>query len=312
MFRHLNRWLYAVDADPSGVGGGAAAPGAEAQPVVPGQGPEAPGDDQFWGMFPDVPIEHRELLRPHISVMQGHVTKLEQQLAPFKPFLDAGLEPKAAAGLLNFSQQFDQDPLGSWMNIAKMLQDEGKLDPEVDLEYLDVIARGGNPDEGQPAATTPPVDGVAPETGAMDPQVMQTIAQLQNEVKELRGYNQTQEQKRQEAIQDQLLTQRLGQMRTELTNAGWPEDALSDERLNAEILVHRGNIQAATKAMVDQRSALLKGFVKTNTREVDELDLPNGAPPAPRQKPGQDAWGKARGSAEQRLRMENRAAARQQ
>src|SRR5438445_10841560 len=76
---------------------GTAATGAPAggQGQVQGQ-PTADGFN--WGLFPDVPETQRELLEPHLKNIQGHVTRMEQQYAPYKGLMDA--VPGAQAGAL--------------------------------------------------------------------------------------------------------------------------------------------------------------------------------------------------------------------
>src|SRR4051812_19095369 len=96
---------------------------APAQPPV-GQGaaPEQAKPDGIRGMFPNVPDEQWPLFEPHIKDVQGHITKLEQAHAPFKPFVDAGVTPEAATALIQLSRDFDQNPIGVWMTLGQRLQ----------------------------------------------------------------------------------------------------------------------------------------------------------------------------------------------
>jgi hypothetical protein len=287
--------------DVTSAGGVAQQPIVGTDPVVnspiQGQGQEPPATGDFWQFFPNVPLEHRPLLEPHIREMQGHVTRLEQQLAPFKPFVEAGLQAQDAAGLVKFSQDFDAQPIDMWLRMGNMLQTQNILDPEIDLEYLAALANGEDPEEGLQEPQL---------TGNETPD---EIAQLRAQFEELKQEREQEKRTRQEQIQDQLLDRRMTNMKEELKKAGYPEEALSDEALTAQILVHRGNIEAATKSLVDQRAAILKGFTKGTD---EDLDLPNGLPesnlvPEPQERDG--SWGVARNKAHARLRRENASAA---
>lgn len=281
-------------------GGSAASPAAFQQPTA--QAPSAQGDGQegsgnFWQFFPNVPEEHRPLIEPHIREMQGHVTKLEQQLAPFKPFVDAGLQAQDAAGLVKFSQDFDAAPVDMWLRMGTMLQDQQVLDPEIDLEYLAALARGEDPDA---------LGGVE-ENGA--PQTPSELEELRQQLQALQDEREQEKVSRQEQIQNQFFDRQLGKMREELVKAGIPEDILTEEALTARVIVHKGNVASATKSFVDERAAILKGFTKN--KEPDDLELPNGVPDHEREEPRErdGSWGVARNKASARLRRENRAAA---
>src|SRR4051794_27036558 len=106
--------------EPAG-GGGASAGQGTPQPIVQptgqGAGEQESTADSLWGFFPDVPVEQREVLAPHLKNIQGHVTRLEQQLAPYKPFVNAGYTPEMVNGLASFATSFDRDPLQAWIEL---------------------------------------------------------------------------------------------------------------------------------------------------------------------------------------------------
>lgn len=300
--------FYFNTPEPGGAGGaGIAADGA--QPVE-GQG--APAADGFWGNFPDVPNEHRALLEPHLKGVQGHVTKLEQQFAPFKSFSEAGMTPESAQGLIQFSRDFDQDPLGMWFRIANMLQqpnDQGMsvLDPDIDLEHLAALARGEDPDAGAQQQQPP----VGQELEGADPRD-ETIARLEARLDQFEQTNQQKELQSQQSREDQLLDRQMTGMRTALKEAGYDEELLTNEQLVSSIIAHKGNIEAATKGLLDLRGGILKGFTEAR-QGPGELETPDGLPSTPKNELGprdrNDPWKKARVGAQATLRRENAAAA---
>lgn len=311
IIRNLIPGFYFEYADPAGSGGAATGQGVSdptgAQPSGQGTGqPTEPTADQFWGLFPTVPEEQRSLLEPHLKNVQGHVTKLEQQYAPFKPFLEAGYTPDQVGGLMNFARSFDADPLQAWMELGQMLQggDQPLISQDLDFEILAKIARGEELEEdpGQPQM-------MPEQNGALPPELVQYIQGLEAKVNQLeQGFTQQQNQAR-EAAQNRLLQQQFGTMRETLKNGGFPDDALTDEALRSALITANGNVQAAIKFLTDQRSAILKSF--TNSSGPEDLDLPNGAPPTPPKptREPRDGFEAARAGATNYLKRQNRAAA---
>lgn len=308
--------------DPGGSAGGAGNPAAGT--ALPGQGQPQGGADPtnqgFWAMFPDVPEEQRPLLEPHIRSAVGRVTQLEQQLAPFKPFLDAGYSPQAAEGLIRFSADFERNPADMWLRMGAMLQQRpgpnGRpvVDPELDLDHLAALVRGEDPDAQQQGQV--PGQQQGPADGQLPPEVLQYIQGLQQEVQELKqGVTQDRVQ-RQELIQDRLLDQQLNQMKSSLKEAGWPEDLLTDEELYARLITAGGDVNHALSGMVNVRTGLLRGYTEQNQNgRPGALNMPDGAPPTPPTNTpsgrGNDSWGKARVAATQRLARANQADAQQ-
>lgn len=325
LFRNLFT-LYFDGPDPAGGGGAGTQPAPGTPPVgqgppagaapgaVPGTSPQGAGVRQF---FPDVPDEQWAIMEPHVGRFEGTVTQLQQQVAGFKPLIDAGYDPQRLQGLANFETNFANNPLETWIQMGQMLQqgENGQppaVHPDVDLEYLAAIARGEDPDaapgvpQGQPGA--PPGQQPSPELAAAYEQIQtltRTVEQMQQ------GLQQDQVS-RQTAIEDQVLTRRLGQMRETLTKSGWPEDLLTDENLGAQVIMYRGDYAKATKALLDQRAALLKGITdpRLNPNNPNPgTQLPNGAPPSrDRQVPRRDEndpWKKGTRNAEARLSRMN-------
>ena len=288
-------------------GGGAGTSGGTA--VADGQGRSSSGEPAgFRQYFPNVPDEHWALIEPHIGQVESHTTQLQQQLAPFKQLTDAGYTPETLQGLVNFDRQFNDAPLNTWLQLGTNLQQQGLLDKDVDLEYLAAIAQGEDPDAGSAPGMTP-----GAELEGQDPQTQQllgTIQALQDKVNQLESGLQEENRTRQEQIQDRVLEQRMTQMREALTKSGWPEELLSDEMLTGQVITYRGDFQAATKAMIDQRSALLKGFAGQRNVTPPPTELPNGAPPTKSRDEGSyrdrnDPWKGATRTAAARLQRAN-------
>jgi len=296
-----------------GSSGTTAAPGTVQQATDQGQAQQ--GSAGFRQYFPDVPDEHWQLIEPHMGRMQGYVTQLQQQAAPFKQFIDSGYTAEQAANLLQFEQRFGQSPLEVWIELGQLLQQGNNgqppvMDPEVDLEHLAALARGEDPDAAPGAAYGPPgAQQFDPQT--VDPGLMEYVRGLEAKVQELDQGIQQDRTQRQTVVQDRLYDQELSKMRQTLQQAGWPPEMLSDESLGAQVIVHRGNFGQATKALVDQRTGLLKGFTDNRNQEPEPTDLPNGAPPTanrdvkPRDR--NDPWKAATRNAQARLARNNRA-----
>lgn len=297
--------------DPAG-GGGAGAPAV--QPVQ-GQGQGAPqGQAGFRQHFPDVPDEHWALIEPHVGQIEAHTTQLQQQVAPFKALTDAGYDAQTLQGLVQFDQNFRSDPLAVWLKMGEALQQPGQngrsaVHPDVDMEYLAAIARGEDPDAGSVPGIQPGADPQQTPAGAVPPELAQYIQGLEQQIQGLQGELQQDRTDRQTQVQDQLYTRRLDQMRGALKGAGYAENTLDDRSLTAHVIAYNGNFAAATKALIDQRSALLQGFVNNRQQEPEPTELPNGAPPtANRETPARDRkdpFKVARRNAEARMKRAN-------
>lgn len=217
------------------------------------------------------------MLEPHLKQVQGHVTRLEQQLAPFR-----GMTPQTIAGIANFARQFDANPKAMFLAMAADLQRRGVLHESLDLEALQAVVDGVDPDEGVAPAPGGPED---------DP-----WAEAPEWAQQLRQYQQTQEEKeqadaraRQERVEDQMLAKSLATMKAKLKEAGYPDAYLTDARLTAQLLTHGGNAQVAIQDAIDGRNQILGTIVKP---KPDPVDLPNGVPKHQRSKSPSDGLAK--------------------
>lgn len=277
---------------------------------APGQAPAqgATGGDSAkgfnWGLFPNVPETQRPLLEPHLRDVLGHVTKLEQQYAPYKPLIEQGVNPQELEGLQRFAQAYQQNPLGTWLQMAQQLQQQGAIHEFLDLEQVQALAQGQDLDE-EPGMTGDPAE---PGAGTEDPR----IAQLTQQVEQLTQIVQSDMSQRQQRVQDGLLKQSLGQMKSTLKEAGFPEGVLTDEMLTAALITHRGDVTKATESFTQTRDGLLKGHVETATADNNDLDMPKGSPKPPEKgPPPRDAFAATRGPAQQFLESAKQGAAQQ-
>lgn len=279
--RRTDPVIYYAAIDPGGAGGGAA-PGAQPNGApTPTPQPGGQGNGQGGGFreqfFSNVPDEHWALIEPHISGVNQHMTQLQQRYAPFKGYADQDLQ-----GLAQFSDAFNQDPVGQWIRMAQGMQQAGLLDEQLDLEHLRSLVL----DQGLPE---PPNARPQPQNGDMPPwaqQLAQRLDQLEGGVNKFQTDHRTQ-------VEDAVLNRQITHITNELKSAGFPEGAVSKEQILASYIAHRGNAGAAVKSFVDVRNALLKGFTKigepdptptpaSNRGNNNDLDLPIGAP-QPRQ-----------------------------
>jgi hypothetical protein len=260
-------FLYEV---PGGTASGGAPP--VAQPAAPtpqptqGQG-QGQGDGFRSTFFPNVPDEHWQLIEPHIGGVNRHVTQLQQRYAPFNSYT-----PEAVQGLARFAEAFEQNPTAQWIVMARALQQNGQLDPDLDLDHLESLING----QQQAEATSPvgEIEGVPPQIAEMLQQQQQVIQQLQER---LDKGDLTQRQ----SIEDQALKRTMGWMKSQLKKAGVNEELLTDQRLMGMFISHGGNPQAAIQDAIDYRTALLGGVVPDPKQQSQkqELKLDNGVPP---------------------------------
>jgi hypothetical protein len=255
----------------------------------------------FWGRFPTVPEDQRAALEPHLKQVQGYVTRLEQTyVAPFK-----GYTPQQVQGLAQFAKAFDTNPLQTFLGIAAQLQQAGTIHEDLDLEALAAVVQGQDP----PDLDDPniPVDD-----GQGDPWESAPAWAL-----ELRAQQQAQEQQQQqtartqaEARENAVLDHSVKSIRTKLTEAGFPEGAVSDKDIIARFIVHNGKAEAVLNDLSQLRTTLLQGAIPNPPD--DTVDLPHGVPRTGRSslqqraKGSKDPFAKASAAAEQFVATSNR------
>lgn len=284
--------------------GGQGTQPTEAQPPAGGQGgsgevPTAQQGDFNWGLFPDVPEEQRPLLQPHLRNVLGHVTRLETQYAPFKPFIQAGLtRPEEIQGLLGFTQSFDQDPVETWYNLGKSLQEGRVLTGDIDFAEVRNIIDGNIQSDSE--------DGLPEGVDPNEPlgMALARVQELEEKVNKIETVGEQERTQRQQQIEERLLHKAVTDMKAELREAGIPEDRVTDQMLHGLIITHRGDHQAAIGSLLGFRDGSVRATLQNHTTRRAEVNAPRGAPPAPRPNQSRDPWTRARMGAEQFLKQQ--------
>lgn len=247
-------------AAPQGQGGQSQSqPGAtgQGQGGQQGTGGQQQGGD-FWGMFPNVPEAQRELLQPHLTNIQGHVTQLEQRMAPYKGFMDS-VPGDQVQGVQQFLQNWSADPLATWKGMAQSLVENGLIkSPGFSAEALESLINGQNPGFA-------PAQGVA--QAAPGEQIPDWAQQMQTQ---LQTYQQQEQQRQQQAEaqqNEQILNEAHTGMREQLVAAGFsPEivQGFTPQQLSAAIITNNGDVAQAVTSIVGMRDSLVGGFVQQN------------------------------------------------
>lgn len=286
-----------------------------AQPPASGQGAsgqgqptgQASGSGFNWGLFPNVPENQRELLQPHLTNVLGHVTRMEQQYAPYKGLMDA-VTPDQVQGLLTFIDNYNNSPLETWMGLGQSLQQDGTIrNPNFSIEALQALVNAEQANAGAQGQMADMGD-IPPWAQAMQ-QSLQGLTQFMESQQQAQQAQQQAEQARQN---EAMLTEARGQIRAQLTAAGIPDGIISDEDITSALITHQGDMNAVVQRFTSLRDAFTGNFVNTNANGQRPLTI-NGAPPkAPggglRAKQG-DGFRSASKQAEQFLMQANQAAA---
>jgi hypothetical protein len=278
-------------------------PGGQGAPTSSPQ-PGSNGSGQFpWGMFPNVPEEQRPLLEPHLREVQGHVTRLEEQLAG-NPFKD--VDAQELAGIKAFYDRYQANPVETWLQMAATLQQAGVLDDDLDVEYLAQVAMGQAPDVEEPQPGQPG------QSGAEQEEIPQWGQQIISHLRAQAEREQQQQVANQQAAQKQALDTALGQVKAQLEAAKMPVP--TDELLTANIIAHRGNIQEVVSGLTGYRDHIMQGVTQQRQGNQPREAVPkDGTPPTREQRrsstPGRrrDSFDVASESAAARLKAANEA-----
>lgn len=294
---------------------GQGAPAAGAQPGAPGQGgaqgqPTAAGQGdgqqqgQFnWGLFPDVPEAQREIMEPHLRGVQGHVTKIEQQYAPYKGLVDA-VSPEQVTNLVGFLNAYNTDPVATAMGMIQELQQNGKL-PANTVETLQQLQQGAAPPAGQQAQPGQEQDPMAQQLAQLQSRLDQQDAQRQQA-------QQAEQQAQQEAANAEALQTAKTNIRGTLTTAGIEEGLVTDEMIVSAIIAHNGDEQGAANMLTAMRDNFLGAFAKQNGGGVKPPNV-QGNLPQPQKAGGRkgDPFADAKTGARQLLEQRAAAAAQE-
>jgi hypothetical protein len=231
-------------------------------------------------MFPDVPEEQRALLEPHLRNVQGHVTKMEQQYAPYKSVIDSGISGDELQGLIALNQSFNQDPVNAWLQLAANMQQQNLLSDDLDLDAVRAILEGkAEIDDG--------TEGSEGTPGADGDEVPQYVREMQDELRALREEREGEAQSKKAEAQQQQLEQTLTGMKAQLKEAGFTDEQLGTEEfenlLTSAIITARGNPDEALKQILALRDSTMKGLAgkpKDGGKGEDDLEL-EGSPKVP-------------------------------
>jgi hypothetical protein len=249
-------------------------PGATGQGQGQAQGTANQGGFN-WGLFPNVPEGQRELLQPHLTNVMGHVTRMEQQYAPYKGLTDA-IPPDQVQGLLGFLNNYSSDPVNTWLGLAQTLVENGTIsNPAFNVEQLQAMISGQAP-------VDPSMMGQQGQMGQAGQEEIPPWAQeMQAKLQQYEQQEQTRQQAAQAAQEAQVLGEAHAAMREQLQAAGLPQDLISEEQMTAALIVHQGDINAAVGSFTGLREGLLGGFVAQNgqgpgqPRVNGELNVPS-------------------------------------
>jgi hypothetical protein len=214
------------------------------------------------------------------------------------------MDPKEVQGLVQFDSRFRSDPLNTWMDMAKMMQDAGAIHADLDLDTLLAVASGQEVPEDDTGEGEPGIEG-------LDPAVAAHIQRLEARLGEFEQRDQQRTVQQQTQVQDRLLETQKGKMKEALVKAGYPEGLLTDELLVSSIIAHRGVPSAAVQTLMQQRNEILKGFTQANTEPPAKLNVKHGGPQTPPEpkisgREKDDPFARARQGATSRLRRANR------
>lgn len=240
------------------------AQGTAAQPGAPGQdqstgagkGAGQQGSQFNWDVFPDVPEAQRELLEPHLRGVQGHVTKMEQQYAPYKSLMDF-VSADQVSPLMGFLEAYQNDPVATLLGMAGDLQQRGSISPDVDMQALQALVTGQAQQQAAQAAQ--------PGAGEQIPEwAQQLISRMDQNDARSQQAEQAEQQAAQEAELDQIFNQAKTEIREQLTAAGISEEHVPDEMIRAAIIANDGDGEQAALQLKGMRDNFLAAFAQAN------------------------------------------------
>lgn len=280
---------------------GQGAPTAGVQPAAAGQGgaqgqPTAGsnGDGQFnWGLFPDVPEAQRELVEPHLRNMQGRVTKVEQQYAPYKGLVDV-VQPDQVENLIGFLNGYSSDPVATTLGMVQQAVQEGTITAEQLQELM--------------GPTTSPQKGAQPD---QEEQVPAWAQQLQQRLDQQDQKAQQEAEAAQEAELAQIMDQAKTNIRAQLTQGSIPENIVTDQMIVAAVIANDGDEQAAANMFSSMRDGFLGEFTNGKTTGGQAPTVNGKIPDTPKPSKGRkgDGFAEAKTGAKQFLQQQANMAA---
>lgn len=249
------------------------------------------GDGQFnWGLFPDVPEDQRAALEPHLKGVQGHVTRLEQQSAPYQPLTQI-LAPDQVENMVGFLNAYNSDPTATVLGMVRQAMEDGSLTGEQLTELAG----------GQQA----PAPGQQAQPG-QEEQIPAWAREMQGRFAQFDQAMEAQQAQEAEAEQQAILDQAKTGIRGQLTQGGIPEDIIGDEMIVASIIAHNGDEAAAAQSLLQLRQNLLGDFTNKPTPAAKQPTQQGKLPQQPK-KSGRrdpDGFGEAKLGAEQYLKQQ--------
>lgn len=249
----------------NGQGSGAPVAGAPAQGTAQG-GTQTPSESSFdWNLYPGIPEDQREALEPHLKKTQGHVTQLEQRLAPFKAYLEADGGSEALQGLIAFDQAFTADPMATWQQLTQTMISDGALTPEA-LQSLQFGDQGSEEEDVE----------------AEGEEVNPDIAALTKRMDDRDEADQQRQEEFKAKVSEELLNRQVTRISDTLTKEmGLQVTDENREDVNRTVVAHiiaaGGNPEKALgsmKALIQSSRQALE-----NEKDPKEPAMPNGVPP---------------------------------
>jgi len=175
--------------------------------VPQGQAPTGGMNPAWNDVLGAVPSEYHSKLIPHFQGWDQNFQKVQSSIAPYKEFVDAGVDPEHIRIALGFARALDENPQAVYEALA---QEYGQQQP--DPQYQQFQNQNGNANgqqfdgQGLPGADENPY-------GNLPPEFMQQYQAMQQDVSAMRDillhqHNQTEEQQ-QDAELDNMYQQMM-------------------------------------------------------------------------------------------------------